>query len=453
MRKAVHSVQIDMLHGSLMDKILIFALPLAASSILQQLFNSADVAVVGRFAGSQALAAVGGNTSVINLLLNLFVGISMGANVVIAKYIGQNKKEKVNETVHTAITVALISGILLIFIGMWMAEPILLLMNTPEDVIDLAVLYLRIYFAGMPFLMVYNFGAAILRSVGDTRRPLYCLMFTGVVNVCLNLLLVIVFDMSVSGVAIATMIANAISAGMVVYFLMHEEDMIRLELRKLGLKKDHLFKILRIGVPAGLQGMVFSLSNVCIQTAVNSFGSSAIAGSASAVNFEFFTYFVVSAFVQATVTFTSQNYGAKQYDRCKKVFRYCLMAAMTGTFVMGMFFLLGRNFFIRIYTVEPEVIEYALIRMTHVLICIFLPATYEISGAALRGIGYSMLPAIITIVGSCGFRIVWIYTVFRKLQTFEWLMNVYPATWILTGTMMMAAYFKIRQKVFAAERT
>ena len=450
-KKSVRGRQIDMLQGSLMDKLLLFALPLAASNILQQLFNSADAAVVGRFAGSQALAAVGGNTSVINLLLNLFVGISVGANVVIARYIGQNKIEKVQEAVHTVIAVALISGFFLIGIGMALAKPILLLMSTPKDVINLAVLYLRIYFAGMPFLMVYNFGAAILRSVGDTRRPLYCLLFTGVINVGLNLLFVVGLEMSVAGVALATMIANAISAGLVVYFLINEEGVIRLNIRRLTMKKEHLLEILRVGVPAGIQGMVFSLSNICIQTGINSFGSAAVAGSASAVNFEFFTYFVTNSFVQATVTFTSQNFGAKQFDRCKKIFRYCLMSAMVGTGLMALVFLAGKNVFIKIYTVEPEVIKFALIRMTYVLTMIFLPPTYEIAGAALRGIGYSMLPAAITIVGCCGFRVVWIYTVFRIFGTFESLMAVYPATWVLTGTMMQMSYYVIRKKVFASK--
>lgn len=452
-KKCVQGRQIDMLHGSLMDKLLLFALPLAASSILQQLFNSADAAVVGRFAGSQALAAVGGNTSVINLLLNLFVGISVGANVVIARYIGQNKIEKVQETVHTVITLALISGFFLIGIGMVLAKPILLLMNTPKDVIDLAVLYLRIYFAGMPFLMVYNFGAAILRSVGDTRRPLYCLLFTGAINVGLNLVFVVGWDMSVTGVALATMIANAISAGLVVSFLIHEEGMIRLDIHRLTLKKEHLLEMLRVGIPAGVQGMVFSLSNICIQTGINSFGSAAVAGSASAVNFEFFSYFVTNSFVQATVTFTSQNYGAQQFERCKKIFRYCLISAMAGTGLMAMVFLAGKNFFVRIYTVDPEVIAFALLRMTCVLTMNFLTSTYEIAGAALRGIGYSMLPAAITIVGCCGFRVVWIYTVFRVFGTFESLMAVYPATWVLTGTMMLVSYFVIRKKVFAMQST
>lgn len=300
--------------------------------------------------------------------------------------------------------------------------------------------------------MMYNFGAAILRSVGDTRRPLYCLLFTGVINVCLNLLFVIGLKMSVAGVALATMVANAISAGLVTYFLMHEESMIRLDFHRLSLKKEHLAEVLKVGVPAGVQGMVFSLSNICIQTGINSFGSTAVAGSASAVNFEFFTFFVTNSFVQATVTFTSQNFGAKQFDRCKKVFRYCLLSAMAGTCLMGIMFVIGKNFFIRIYTVEPEVIRYALTRMTYVLSMIFLPATYEIAGAALRGIGYSMLPAAITIVGCCGFRIVWICTVFRIFGTFESLMAVYPATWILTGTMMQVTYFTIRRKVFRDKR-
>ena len=271
------SNQMDMLNGSIFDKILLFALPLAISSILQQLFNSVDVAVVGRFASSEALAAVGSNSSVISLLINLFVGISVGANVVIANYIGQGKTEKIQDAVHTVMIVSLISGVFLLVLGLMIARPILEIMGTPENVIDLAVLYLHIYFLGMPFLMIYNFGAAVLRSKGDTKRPLYCLIISGVINACLNLLFVIVFKLSVAGVAIATVIADGVSAVLIIYFLMNEEETIRLRLNKLKIKKSELIKVIKIGVPAGLQGVVFSVSNVCIQTAINSFGSDAVA--------------------------------------------------------------------------------------------------------------------------------------------------------------------------------
>lgn len=446
MKKTGHTNQIDMLNGTLIDKILIFAMPLAASSILQQLFNSADVAVVGRFAGSQALAAVGGNSSVINLLINLFVGLSVGANVVIAKYIGQGKNREANEVVHTVMTTSVFSGIFLLVLGLLAARPVLQLMNTPYDVIELAVLYLRIYFLGMPFIMVYNFGAAVLRSVGDTRRPLYCLIISGVINVCLNLVFVIGCRMGVAGVGIATVISNSVSAGLVLYFLLHEEDTIRLDIRKMNLNLSYLLQIVRIGVPAGIQSMVFSLSNVCIQTAINSFGSSAAAGSAAAVNFEFFTYYVTNSFSQAAVTFISQNYGAAKFDRCRKVFRLSMGMGIALTGIMASAFVLAREYVIRFYTVDPAAIEYAVERIRLVESLAFLPVTYEVGGAALRGMGYSMLPAILTIIGSCGFRIMWIYTVFRSVGSFEILMKVYPVTWVLTGTMVICSYLIIRKK-------
>lgn len=443
--------QMDMLHGSLMDKLLLFSLPLAASSILQQLFNSADVAVAGRFAGSEALAAVGGNSSVINLLVNLFVGMSVGANVVIANYIGRQKLEQVKNAVHTAITLALLSGIFLLTLGLFIARPVLVLIDTPSDVLELAVVYLKIYFIGMPFVMVYNFGSAILRSIGDTKKSLYCLIVSGVVNVALNLLLVIMFHLSVVGVAVATVVANAISAGMILYFLTHGDEIIRVDMRRLTLKREQIWKIVRIGVPAGLQGMVFSLSNVCIQSAINSFGKHAVAGSAAALNYEYFTYFVTSAFTQAAVTFTSQNYAAKQYDRCKKVFRYSLLLGAVITGMMCAVFIVGRGFFISIYTNDAEAVQYAIIRLMHVELLEFMPCFYEVSGGALRGMGYSMLPAILTVFGSCGLRVAWIYTVFKRYADFGMLMNVYPFTWLVTTILVLGAYFMVQRKVLCQD--
>ena len=309
----------DLLNGSIWDKILMFALPLAASSILQQLFNSADVAVVGQFAGSRALAAVGSNGAVINLLVNIFVGLSVGANVVIARCLGEGNKQRIRDAVHTSVLVALVSGFFVMIVGITVTRPILTLMSTPDDIIDLAVVYLRIYFLGMPFIMLYNFGAAILRSKGDTKRPFLCLLASGIVNVLLNLFFVIVCGLSVAGVGMATVISNAISSGMILYFLTHEKSEIRLSLRNLKIDKRILKEITRIGLPAGLQGMVFSFSNICVQSALNSLGSDAVAGSAAALNFEYFVYFLLNSFTQACVTFTSQNYGANKYDRCKKI--------------------------------------------------------------------------------------------------------------------------------------
>lgn len=441
--------EMDMLHGSLLDKILLFALPLAASSILQQLFNSADIAVVGHFAGRQALGAVGSNTAAINLLTNLFVGLSVGANVVIGHFIGLGRKREIKDVIHTVISVALLSGVFLLVIGQFLAKPILLITNSPLDVLPLATIYLRIYFLGMPFVMLYNFGSAILRSKGDTKRPLYALLLAGVVNVGLNLLLVTVFHLGVAGVGIATVLANGVSAGMILYFLTHEEETFCLDLRKLSWNRDYFLRVFRIGAPAGLQGMVFSLSNVCIQTAINGFGSQAVAGSAAAVNFEFFTYFMVSAFSQAAVTFTSQNFGAGNYQRCKRIFRICMVAALAATLCMSAAFVIFRNPFIRIYTPEEDVIQYALVRILHVEVFACLPSLYEVSGSALRGMNHSLLPALLTVFGSCVLRVLWLFTVFLWAgRSFEVLMNVYPFTWVTTSVMVLAAYFIIRKREF-----
>lgn len=440
--------QMDMLQGSLLDKLFLFALPLAASSILQQLFNSVDVAVVGRFASSQEQAAVGCNGSVINLLLNLFVGISVGTNVVIASYIGQKQKGKIQNTVHTSMVVAVISGFFLLALGLLIAKPLLIIMQTPEDVLEHAVLYLRIYFLGMPFIMIYNFGAAILRSIGDTKRPLYCLLLSGIVNAVLNLFLVIVFHLGVAGVAIATVVSNVISAAMVWYFLTHESEPIQLRYDKLHITGSELKKILRIGIPAGLQGMVFSIANVFIQTELNGYGSDAVAGSAVTLNYEFMTYFVISAFNQTAVTFTSQNYGAGNYDRCKKIFRLCMLLSMVITGALSLSIVTGRGFFISLFTSKKAVAEYAAIRMIRILTLNFLGSTYEIGGAALRGMGYSMMPAILTVFGTCVFRLIWIYTVCRKYTSFAMLMNVYPISWMITGAAVLIAYYIIRSRCF-----
>lgn len=446
-KKAAAGKQMDMLHGGLFGKILLFALPLAASSILQQLFNSVDVAVVGKYASGNAQAAVGCNGSLINLMLNLFVGISIGTNVVIANFIGQNKKEHIGKTVHTSMTVAGISGVFLLILGLLIAEPVLELMDTPADVMGQAVVYLRIYFLGMPFIMIYNFGAAILRSIGDTKRPLFCLLTSGILNVGLNLLLVIVFHMDVAGVAIATVISNVLSAGMVLYFLTHEDSVIRLSFHKLSISRPELSRILRVGIPAGLQTAVFSLANVFIQTALNGHGADAVAGSAVTLNFEFYAYFVVTAFAQTAVTFISQNFGAGYYGRCRKIFREILLLTILVIVVMSAAFVWGRHFFIRLFTSEPLVAEYASVRMIYLLSPYFLIPTYEISGAALRGIGHSMTPAIITIFGTCVVRLLWVYTVCRIYTSFEVLLIIYPLSWIVTGTGMLVTYFIIQKKV------
>ncbi|MGN0441734.1 MAG: MATE family efflux transporter [Acutalibacteraceae bacterium] len=441
--------QINMTEGPLGKKILMFSLPLAGCSILQQLFNSTDVAVVGRFSSSTAIAAVGSNGPLINLMVLLFTGLSIGANVLISRYIGQNEKEKANEASHTVILLSLICGFFLSVIGQFFSEPILILMNTPSDVIELASLYLKIYFLGMPFLMLYNFGSAILRSIGDTGRPFYCLVISGVVNVLLNLLFVIVFQMSVAGVGIATVIADAVSAVLVMYFLFTEEnEFIRISPKKIRIYKLHLKKILMIGIPAGIQGMVFSISNVYVQSAVNSLGSDAVAGSSVALNFEYITYYIICAFSQTAVTFTSQNYGARKYDRCKKIFRLCMLFGCSICGIVSVIFISGSNMFIGIFTESGEVAKYAFLRMAIVMLLEILTGTYEISCAALRGLGHSLSPAVITIFGSVVFRIVWIYTVFNVYHNYCALLLVYPVSWVLTGTAVTLAYFIVRKKEF-----
>ena len=448
MQKEKKASSMDMIHGSLWNKILLFALPLAASSILQQLFNSVDTAVVGRFASSQALAAVGSNSSLISLMINLFLGVSLGSNVVIAHYIGQGSEKNINAAVHTAMLVAVLSGFFVLLLGQVIARPVLLLMGTPEDVIDLAVLYLRIYLLGMPCIMLYDFGASILRSMGDSKRPLYALIAAGIINTILNLVLVIGFGLGVSGVAIATVISNMVSSGIVLYILLHEKEPIRVELKQLSIVPKELKKILVIGIPAGLQGMMFSIANVCIQSAINSFGSNAIAGSAAALNFEFFAYFIVNAFAQTTVTFTSQNYGAGEVDRCKKVFRLNMVFSLVFCGMLSAIFVLGRGFFLRLYTTDEAVLVFAAQRLLIATTLELLTSTYEISAGAMRGLGHSLLPAIITCVGSCLLRLVWIATACRLVHDFSLLMIIYPISWIITGTAMLTAYFCIRKKCF-----
>ena len=445
------AVRIDMLHGGIFRKMLLFALPLIASGILQQSFNSVDIAVVGQFDSSQALAAVGSNGLVISLIINLFIGISVGANVVIAHYIGQKDEKGIRNAISTTAVIAVASGIFLLAVGLLIAKPILEALDTPEDVIDLAVLYLRIFSIGMPFMMIYNFGSAILRSTGDTKRPFYSLVIAGFVNVGLNFLLVIVFDMSVAGVAIATVISNLVNAAIIVYFLTHEQGIFRLDLRKLSVSRAELRKILKIGVPAGLQGMVFSISNVFVLATINSFGSAAVAGSSSALNYEYYCYFVISAFAQAAVAFTSQNYGAGQIERCKSIFRQSMLLSIAGCAFFNVLIVWQKDFFIGFFTSEPEIIRYAALRMEYVLLFQFIASSYEISGAALRGIGYSMTPTVLTIFGTCLLRLVWIFAVVPLSRSYETLLTIYPISWVITGIAVYTAYILIRRKAFALQ--
>ncbi len=441
-------LSVNMTTGTLLDKIVLFALPLAITSILQQLFNAADLAVVGRFASPQAMAAVGSNSSVINLIISFFVGLSVGANALIAMEIGGGHKEKINETVHTVIAVSLVAGCSLIVIGFFVSKPLLILMAAPTEVMSLAILYLRIYFFAMPALMIYNYGSAILRSKGDSKRPLYAMILSGIINILLNLLFVVPFHLHVIGVALATVFSNMFGAGLVLFFLMTEEKTFRLDLRKLSIKKDHLIKMMKIGLPAGLQGAVFSLSNVVIQSTVNSFGADAIAGATAAANFDFISYCAMNGFAQAAVTFTSQNYGAKQYDRCKKVFRICMGCGIGASLVVVLVLTTFKYQVISLFTTDPAVTEYAMIRISSAFLFHYLIGTYEISGGCLRGMNRSLFPALISIFGTCVFRLIYVFTYIPTHHTFSSLFHVYPLSWLLTGLITVTVYFIVRIKVF-----
>lgn len=435
-----------MTNGPLVGKIIRFAIPLALSGILQLLFNAADIIVAGRFAGSQALAAVGSTSALINLIVNLFIGLSIGVNVLVARYYGGGNRQDLYETVHTAVLISLISGVVLIFVGIGLSEPLLTLMGTPEDVIGQAVLYMRIYFIGMPVMMLYNFGSAILRAVGDTQRPLYFLLLAGVVNVFLNLFFVIVLHMGVAGVATATVISQCISAGLVLLSLVKSESVYRVNLKELKIYKHKLVQMVKIGVPAGIQGATFSVSNVLLQSSINSFGSIAMAGSTAGSNIEGFVWTAMDAFTQSTLSFTGQNYGAKKFHRITKVVWYNLGLVTLVGLVLGIgAYLLGRPL-LSIYSTDPEVIDYGLQRM--LMVC----APYAICGimnvmvGAMRGLGSSLTPMIVSIFGVCVLRVVWIYTIFPLDRTFFMLFLSYPVTWLVTGLVEVVCFYFIRKR-------
>ena len=439
--------EMDMCSGSVFKKMLMFALPLMCSSILQLLFNAADIVVVGRFAGDNALAAVGSNTALINLLTNLFVGMSIGTNVLTAQYYGAKKDNDLKETVHTSMLLSFFSGIFLTVLGIILARTLLELMQAPPEVLELAVLYLRIYFLGMTSTMVYNFGSAILRAVGDTKRPLYYLLGAGIVNVLLNLFFVIVCNMGVAGVAAATAISQTISAVLVVRCLMKEQGGIHLDIKSLSITKDKLLKILQIGLPAGFQGMVFSLSNVVIQSAVNSFGAIAVAGNSAAANIEGFVYMAMNAFYQATISFTSQNYGAKQYKRIYKIlFTGELLVVITGL-ILGNAAVFFGEALLGIYSTSQPVIAEGMTRLKMICTVYALCGIMDVFVGALRGIGYSVVPMIVSLIGACGLRLLWIATVFQipEYHSLQTVYISYPITWIITLT-VHAVTFAIAAK-------
>ena len=439
---------IDMIHGPIWHKMLVLAIPIILSSVFQQLFNTADVAVAGRYISNQAMAAVGSNAPVISLFINLFVGLSIGVNVMVAAAIARKRFVIVRKAVHTSILLAVIIGIVVAVVGIIFAKPLLVIIAAPPDVIDIAAAYLRVVVLGMPFFMVYNFGSAILRADGDAARPFYCLIVSSLLNFALDMLFVIVFGWDIEGLALATVIANVLNAVLVIYFMCMEHGYLRLEWSMLGLDRPCVARIVSIGGPAGLQGTVFSLSNVVIQAAINSFGSAAMAGVSAALNFEFFAYFIVNGFAQAAVTFTSQNYATGHLARCRIIFRQSLIGATVFTAVVAAIFLIFRYPLLHIFSTDPEVMEYALIRLCVVTGLEMMTAWYEIPGACLRGMGVSMLPAIETLIGSCVLRIVYIATLFRAMPDYLMMTCIYPVSWAVTGIMVIGTYFYVRAKVF-----
>lgn len=441
------SYEIDMVNGPILGKILVYSIPLILSGILQLLFNAADVIVVGRYAGSQSLAAVGSTSALINLLVNVFIGLSVGVNVMVARYYGARRETAVNETIHTAVALSLVSGLFLVVIGLLLARPLLELMGTPDDVLGKAALYMRIYFAGMPVTMLYNFGAAVLRAVGDTRRPLYFLTFAGIVNVVLNLFFVIALNMDVAGVALATVISQCISAGLVVRCLMKSEGCLKLHLKKLRIRRLLLIKIMRIGLPAGLQGAVFSVSNVLIQSSVNSFGSVVMAGNTASSNIEGFIYNAMNAVYQTNLSFTSQNFGAKKYGRINKIMVTCIAVVAAVGISLGMAAFAAGDFLLGIYSSDAEVLKYGMIRLSIIGTTYFLCGIMDTMVGSIRGIGYSVMPMLVSLTGACGLRILWIFTIFQWHRTLMTLYISYPVTWIVTAAAHFICFMIVRKRL------
>ncbi len=440
----------DLLSGSIWDKALKFALPLALTGMLQQLFNAADVAVLGRFVGANAMAAVGSNAPVIGLLVNFFVGISIGANVVIARFTGQRNSKLMSEAAHTAFMLALICGVAVAVLGSICAKPMVEMMGVPPEVAEYSMLYLRIYFIGVPFIMIYNFLSAIFRSQGNTKTPLICLTTGGIINVACNLLFVLRLNMTVDGVACATVIANIISSAMLFGFLRRNGGSLRIEFRKLKINKRILKRMLSIGVPSGLQSMVFSISNICIQTAVNSLGASVMAASSAAFNVEIMAYFLINSFGQACVTFIGQNYGARNYERCRDITKQILIINIICTIIISVGIVIGARFFLGLFNKDPSIIAIGFIRVKILMYGEVINAVLETLSGTLRGLGKSLQPALITLFGICGTRIIWVYTVFKASHNFVTLMAIYPLSWLAAAVILVVVYCRITKRVYAA---
>ena len=444
--------EIDMCNGSIMDKLISFSLPLMLSGILQLMFNAVDIVVVGRFSGSQSLAAVGSTTALINIFTNLFIGISLGANVLAARFYASGKEKEMSETVHTAITLALISGIIMAVVGLVLAKGALRLMGTPADVIELSTLYMRIYFCGMPFFMLYNYGAAILRAVGDTKRPLVFLIISGVANAGLNMILVIIFHMGVAGVGIGTVISQFISCILVLRCLYKSEGCYQLRFSKLRIQKVYLRQIFQVGIPAGIQSTVINFSNALLQSSVNSFGSTAMAGYTAANNILGFLYASVNAVTQACMSFTSQNYGVGKYKRMDRVLINCLILSVVISGVLGCGSYAFGTEILKVYTEDPKVIQCGLEILSMTTVTYFLCGIMDLFPGALRGMGRSGVPMILSIIGTVGTRIVWIFMLFPQHRSLKFLFISYPASWLFTIVMQVICFFFVRKQVHAKGR-
>ena len=438
--------EIDMCNGSIMDKLITFSLPLMLTSILQLMFNAVDIIVVGRFSGSQALAAVGSTTALINIFTNLFIGISLGANVLAARYFAAGRDREMSEAVHTAITLALISGIVMAFVGLGASRAALELMGTPEDVIDQSALYMRIYFMGMPFFMLYNYGAAILRAVGDTRRPLFFLGAAGLTNVALDLLLVIVIPLDVAGVAIGTVASQMISCILVIRCLCKTEGSYQLHFSKLSIRKVYLIRIFQVGIPAGIQSTVINFSNAMLQSSVNSFGSTAMAGYTAANNILGFLYAAVNAVTQACMSFTSQNFGVGKYKRMDRVLLDCVILSVGVSGVLGVGAYLFGTQLLGIYTGDAEVIQCGMEILSITTVPYFLCGIMDLLPGALRGMGHSAVPMVLSVIGTVGTRILWIYVFFPYHRSLYFLFISYPGSWIATILMQAVCFWFVRKR-------
>lgn len=437
-----------MCNGRLLPAIMRFAVPLMLSSILQLLFNAADIIVVGRFAGENSLAAVGSNTSLINLMTNLFLGLAIGTNVLAAQFTGAGKKDRLKLAIHTSVSLGIISGLILTIIGLLFAKQILLLMQTPDEIIGLSSLYLRVYFLGMPAMMVYNFGSAIMRAKGDTKRPLYYLLGAGCINVVLNLIFVIIFKMDVLGVALATVISQCISAGLIIRCLILDKGDFHLDLRKLRPDAGTVKSILRIGIPAGIQGVVFSLSNVVIQSSINSFGATVMAGNAAAANLEGFVWVAMNAFNQAALTFTGRNLGAGKYSRINKIMITTESCEVLTGLILGVFIFILYRPLLGIYSDVPDVIDAGHTRLTYICLTYCFCGMMDCIVGSIRGMGAAIVPTIVSLIGACGLRILWIATIFQlpQFHTLEMLYISYPVSWIITFIAHMVYYTMLRKK-------